>query len=110
MTAKPQTKKPKTKPARKKSQSRKAKSASAAIEKEKETAAKKKRFDVEFYRDWCKGCGICAAFCPTTALALEKDGLPYLAYPEKCTLCKLCELRCPDFAITVIAEEEGETR
>jgi 2-oxoglutarate ferredoxin oxidoreductase subunit delta len=41
-------------------------------------------------------------------LAVDKDGLPYLAHPEKCTLCKLCELRCPDFAITVREREKKE--
>jgi len=30
----------------------------------------------------------------------DKEGLPVLI-PEKCTQCGLCELRCPDFAITV---------
>jgi 2-oxoglutarate ferredoxin oxidoreductase subunit delta len=41
------------------------------------------------------------AFCPTKALTTDKDGYPVLTYPEKCTLCGMCELRCPDFAIAV---------
>ena len=48
---------------------------------------------------WCKRCGICAEFCPTRALEEREDGLPYLAHPDKCTLCGLCWLRCPDMAI-----------
>jgi 2-oxoglutarate ferredoxin oxidoreductase subunit delta len=67
-----------------------------------------KKEKVHIFEAWCKHCGICAAFCPVNALAVNKDGLPYLAHPEKCTLCKLCELRCPDFAITVREREKKE--
>lgn len=49
---------------------------------------------------WCKGCGICVAFCPTKTLALESDKVK-VADLEKCTQCGLCELRCPDYAIYV---------
>ncbi len=48
---------------------------------------------------WCKKCGICVEFCPTGALANRADKVPYLAEPDKCTLCGLCWLRCPDMAI-----------
>ncbi|MCW5209220.1 4Fe-4S binding protein [Desulfobulbus sp. US1] len=30
----------------------------------KNNTKKKKQFDVSFYYDWCKSCGICMAFCP----------------------------------------------
>ena len=33
--------------------------------------------------------------------------MPEIVYPEKCTLCKLCVMLCPDFALT-IGEVEGE--
>ena len=56
---------------------------------------------VHVYEAWCKRCAICVAFCPTQALTSDKDGLPILTYPDKCTLCRMCEFRCPDFAITV---------
>lgn len=49
---------------------------------------------------WCKGCGICAAFCPVKALAVENDKV-VVADIGKCTQCGMCELRCPDFAIYV---------
>ncbi len=48
---------------------------------------------------WCKGCGICAAFCPVKVFTQERDGTPVPEYQERCTGCKLCVLRCPDFAI-----------
>ncbi len=48
---------------------------------------------------WCKRCGICVEFCPTGALEDRGDGVPVLASSDKCTLCGLCWLRCPDMAI-----------
>ncbi len=59
------------------------------------------RPQIEFFRSWCKKCGICAAFCPTHVLGQDHDGSPYVADAEKCTGCLLCEMRCPDFAIKV---------
>jgi 2-oxoglutarate ferredoxin oxidoreductase subunit delta len=47
---------------------------------------------------WCKGCGICVAFCPTKALELKNDKA-VLADVDKCIQCGACELRCPDYAI-----------
>ncbi|NPV26821.1 MAG: 4Fe-4S binding protein [Firmicutes bacterium] len=49
---------------------------------------------------WCKGCRICIDFCPKDVLVLRQDKA-YPAQPEACTFCGLCELRCPDFAITL---------
>ncbi len=48
----------------------------------------------------CKGCGICVEFCPTAVLELV-DGKAKVMHLEKCTACNMCDLRCPDFAITV---------
>lgn len=56
---------------------------------------------------WCKGCGICVAFCNNQALEL-KDGKVALKEDNKCTMCGLCEMRCPDYAI-YINETEGAT-
>ena len=47
---------------------------------------------------WCKGCGICAAFCPKKVLGLKGDKIAVLD-EEKCIKCGFCELRCPDYAI-----------
>ena len=57
-------------------------------------------------RRWCKGCGICVAFCPKTVLALDEDEKVTAPNLERCTYCQLCELRCPDFAIEVVEDEE----
>lgn len=56
-------------------------------------------------RDWCKGCGICVAFCPKEVLELDDKDKSTVVHSEDCIVCMMCELRCPDLAIQVIAEE-----
>ncbi len=63
---------------------------------------------IDIYRAWCKACGICVAFCPTETLARDEGGYPYVKYPEKCINCGWCEIRCPDFAITVEGKKNGK--
>jgi 2-oxoglutarate ferredoxin oxidoreductase subunit delta len=52
---------------------------------------------------WCKGCGICVAFCPKQVLEMNHQDKPETVRLEDCTVCMMCELRCPDLAIEVIA-------
>ena len=54
---------------------------------------------------WCKGCGICAAFCPRGELEVSDEKVR-AKEPEKCVSCGLCELRCPDYAIYLVNMEE----
>lgn len=71
-------------------------------------AAKQKEKDllkVNVYKDWCKSCGICSAFCPTGAISRDEAGYPQID-PEKCITCGMCEMRCPDFAISVEKKDE----
>lgn len=49
-------------------------------------------------KEWCKGCGICVAFCPRSVLIL-KDNKVEISDFDSCIQCGQCELRCPDFAI-----------
>ena len=49
---------------------------------------------------WCKQCGICVEFCPKDVLEMGEEGV-YLKDKDKCILCGLCELRCPDYAIYI---------
>ncbi len=85
-----------------------------------ETKKDKETPHIDIYKAWCKGCGICTAFCPTGALARDEAGFPYVKDSDKCINCGWCEIRCPDFAIRVQGkknrtktgeklEEEGKT-
>lgn len=64
------------------------------------------RADIQINEQWCKKCGICSALCPKGVLTGGKDVLPCATAPEKCTFCRLCEFRCPDFAIRVEGDEQ----
>ncbi|KYK22374.1 4Fe-4S ferredoxin [Thermoplasmatales archaeon SG8-52-2] len=67
---------------------------------------------IEVKEDWCKGCDICIDRCPVDALEqsdkLNRRGVrpPKLKEKNECNFCRLCELICPDLAITVIPDEE----
>ena len=54
---------------------------------------------------WCKGCGICAAFCPGQVLEILNEKV-VVKKPEECVFCGQCELRCPDYAIYLVNQEE----
>ena len=59
------------------------------------------RGQIVIFGTWCKGCGICVAFCPAKVLALDASGHPIVVAPDKCTACHWCDTHCPDLAITV---------
>ena len=71
-----------------------------------EKTAVKKKYDVHAFGSWCKACGICIAFCPVKCLAADENGKPYVS-SDTCIGCGMCEIRCPDFAITVTERKEG---
>ncbi len=60
---------------------------------------------VHIFPEWCKGCGICVAFCPKNVLEMRCQKAS-VARPEDCIRCYLCARRCPDFAVG-IADERG---
>ena len=66
----------------------------------------RKTYSVEIDPKWCKACGICIAFCPTKVLDAGEDGKAVPARQDDCIGCRLCELRCPDFAVVVTEHEE----
>ncbi len=61
----------------------------------------KKDDPIHIFSRWCKKCGICIAICPKNVLENGADGYPYAARPKDCILCGLCDIHCPDYAITV---------
>ena len=71
---------------------------------------------IEIIKDWCKGCDMCIKRCPLDALEksdeLNKRGVypPKLKEKNECNCCRYCELICPDFAITVILDEEEKPK
>jgi 2-oxoglutarate ferredoxin oxidoreductase subunit delta len=69
---------------------------------------KKKGSVISIQKKWCKNCGICIEFCPRTVYTAGTMDEPIITAPELCIACRLCELRCPEFAITV-TESEMET-
>ena len=75
-----------------------------------ETKKKKEEPKIDIFKAWCKACGICVAFCPTGALGRDEAGYPYVKDIEKCINCGWCEIRCPDFAITVEKKTKGKKR
>ncbi|MCA1743398.1 MAG: ferredoxin family protein [Desulfonatronovibrio sp.] len=64
-------------------------------------AKNKGESSVRVYSDWCKGCGICVAFCPGNVLKLNNQGKAEVVNEDECINCGFCEVHCPDFAILV---------
>ncbi len=62
-----------------------------------------KRIDIDLKK--CTGCGICVEFCSHGVLALVA-GHAEIVGLDKCTVCRLCELRCPEPAILVTTFKE----
>lgn len=74
----------------------------------------KKRFQVSFNRDKCKGCELCVSFCPKKILALDTQVNAKGYHPAcitnqaECIGCTSCALMCPDCCISIFELEEGE--
>ncbi len=62
--------------------------------------AAKKQWRIEIDARRCKGCNICASFCPTDTLELKGITMDVKDI-DSCIGCQLCDIRCPDFAIQV---------
>ncbi|OGQ98151.1 MAG: hypothetical protein A2521_10960 [Deltaproteobacteria bacterium RIFOXYD12_FULL_57_12] len=66
---------------------------------------RQKLFNQTIYRDWCKACGICIAFCPRQVFSRAEDGRPQIAAPDACIGCRFCEQHCPDLAISITSRD-----
>lgn len=69
---------------------------------------RKGRTSINIYPDWCKGCGLCAAFCPTKVFAVDATGKARVVDEDACVNCGFCELHCPDFAIVLRPRDGAE--
>ncbi len=75
---------------------------------EKTTKTKQKVLAIVINDDWCKGCELCIDACPRPEVFALSDQVSSKGYRRilindlsLCTGCMLCELMCPDLAITV---------
>ena len=69
---------------------------------------------ITFNRQLCKGCGLCAEFCPR-GIITRGEGfnalgfVPFQAAPGgKCTGCGACALMCPEVAIEIMHQDARE--
>ena len=75
-------------------------------------ARKKRRFRIDIFEPYCKGCAICSEMCPEDGLRIGSRLGPlgyFLAEvtdAERCNGCRFCEVACPDMAITVTEVDE----
>jgi 2-oxoglutarate ferredoxin oxidoreductase subunit delta len=74
-----------------------------------EAAVHAAKADIVVDLELCKACGICISLCPTHVFDTDDGGQAVAARPEDCTVCRLCEWHCPDFAIEVLAREKEAT-
>ena len=71
------------------------------------------KIDVDKYL--CKGCYICVDKCPTKVFEVSSIigdygiFLPEAKHVDRCIDCGICELYCPDYAITITRSGENET-
>ncbi len=66
----------------------------------------KKNHEIVILPERCKECGICMEFCPKKVLAAGEDDKPVVADRKSCRACRMCEYRCPDFAIRIESGDE----
>lgn len=52
----------------------------------------------------CIQCGACASFCPTEALAMDRDTMLVSFEDSKCVVCGMCLDCCPTRAINLYFE------
>jgi len=69
---------------------------------------------VEILLEYCKGCGLCVAACPTGALEIAGELGPLGVHPARpvegatCRLCRNCTAMCPDAAIRLIRLDDDD--
>ncbi len=77
----------------------------------KTSPKKRSAKEIQIDNQFCKGCGLCIQVCPRKVLG--KGGqrnragysLPQILALENCGVCLLCEMTCPDLALSLSKEE-----
>jgi len=70
-------------------------------------------FQIRILTQYCKGCELCVAVCPTGSLEMSEDLTDLGVRPARmkdgaeCTGCTLCYQVCPDAAIEVLEVAEA---
>ena len=78
----------------------------------KASPKKKSAKEIQIDSQFCKGCGLCIQVCPRKVLGKgdrrNRAGysLPQILALENCGVCLLCEMTCPDLALTVVEEKK----
>lgn len=63
--------------------------------------------EIKIDRERCKGCALCAHFCPKKCIAIDEEinlkgyRPAVFAYKENCIGCAICAQMCPDVCIEV---------
>ena len=56
--------------------------------------------NLEAFKDFCTGCGECAAVCKENLIMMEENGLPVMDFSSNsCTFCGDCARSCPHGAL-----------
>ena len=69
---------------------------------------------INIIKERCKGCNICIEVCQLDVLDIAEESNsqgynpPCVKNANDCTICGLCEMLCPDFAIRVSYNGEDD--
>jgi 2-oxoglutarate ferredoxin oxidoreductase subunit delta len=69
----------------------------------------KKTAVIDIKTEWCKGCAICVDACNRNVLEMKGMYVEVIDI-DACNACGMCEVLCPDFAITVDKVEASVAR
>jgi 2-oxoglutarate ferredoxin oxidoreductase subunit delta len=61
---------------------------------------------IDVFREWCRVAAFCVAFFPKQVLALDETAI-LTRRTRGLFQCGMCEMRCPDFAISVVGKKTG---